>query len=200
MTARTNDVNDYIEHDELDDYLPIDDNYLPDQQIDKRLTKDTYPINVNRTAFIDFCKSSGYRIMNGRVDKNNSDNFTCFTSNSVLDYALLRHENFPMVNKMSVSELCELSDHSPIEISIKSSITEAETQPELTVIPLVNLVTSEENKLIQKYKKQYYFNDVSALEILSLSMENHEINTFLNDISNQLDNGDLSLEKIIELL
>ena len=31
-------------------------------------------------------------------------------------------------------------------------------------------------------------------------MESHEINTFLKDISNQLDNGDLSLEKIIELL
>ena len=107
--------------------------------------------------------------MNGRVDKNNSDNFTCFTTNckSVVDYALLRQENFPMVNKMSVGELCELSDHSPIEISIKSSIliNEAETHPELTVIPLVNLVTSEENKLIQNYKKQYYFNDASALEL-----------------------------------
>ena len=31
-------------------------------------------------------------------------------------------------------------------------------------------------------------------------MESHEINTFHKDISNQLDNGDLSLEKIIELL
>ena len=38
LNARTNDVNDYIENDELDDYLPIDDNYLPDQQIDKRLS------------------------------------------------------------------------------------------------------------------------------------------------------------------
>ena len=204
FNARTNDVNDYIENDELDDYLPIDDNYLPDQHLDKRLTKDNSPINANGTAFIEFCKSSGSRIMNGRVDKNNSSNFTCFTNsgNSVVDYALLRQENFSMVDKMSVGELCELSDHSPIEISIKSSflIKESETQPELPVIPLVNLVTSEENKLIQNFKKQYYFNDASALEILSLAMENHEINTFLKDISNQLDNGDSPLEEIIELL
>ena len=201
FNARTNDVNDYIENDDLDDYLPIDDNYLPDQQIDKRLTKDKYPTNANGAAFIDFCKSSGYRIMNGRVDKNNSSNFTCFTSrgNSVVDYALLRQENFSMVDHMSVGEICELSDHSPIEISIKSQnfINELDTQPEL---PVESLTTSEENKPIQNYKKQYHVNDPSVLEILSLAMEDNETNNFLTDISNQLDNDDLSCEEIIELL
>ena len=108
FNARTNDVNDFIENDELDDYLPMDDNYVPDQHLDKRVSKDTYPINANGTAFIDFCKASGYRIMNGRIDKNNSSNFTCFTNrgNSVVDYALVRHENFLMVNKLHVGELC----------------------------------------------------------------------------------------------
>ena len=142
--------------------------------------------------------------MNGRVDKNNSSKFTCFTTrgNSVVDYTLLRQENFSMVDKMSVGELCELSDHSPIEISIKSSllINESETKSELPVVPLVNLVTAEENELVQNYKKQYHFNDASALEILSLAMDNHVINTFLKNISNRLDNDDLSLEGIIELL
>ena len=204
FNARTNDVNDYIENDELDDYLPIDVNYLPDQQLEKRLTKDFYPINANGTAFTEFCKSSGYRIMNGWADKNNSSKFTCFTTrgNSVVDYALLRQENFLMVDKMNVGELCEVSDHSPIEISIKSSllINESETQPELSVVSLMNLVTSEGNKLVQNYKKQYNFNDASALEILSLAIDTHEINTFLKNISNRLDNDDLSLEGIIELL
>ena len=80
FNARTNDVDDFIENDKLDDYLPIDDNYLPDQHLDKRLSKDTYPLNANGTAFIEFCKASGYRIMNGRVDQNNSSIFTCFAN------------------------------------------------------------------------------------------------------------------------
>ena len=80
FNARTNDVDDFIDNDTLDDYLPIDDNYLPDQHLDKRLSKDTYPLNANGTAFIEFCKASGYRIMNGRVDQNNSSNFTCFAN------------------------------------------------------------------------------------------------------------------------
>ena len=201
FTARTNDVNDKIENDELDDYLSIGDNYLPDQQIDKRLTKDKYPINANGTAFIEFCKSSGYRIMRGRVDKNNSSNFTCFANrgNSVVDYALLREENFSMVDKTSVSELCELSDHSSIEISIKSLnvINESETRPDVSVM---NSITSDENMLLQTYKNQYYINDASKLETLSLAMENNEIPAFLENISNHRDNDDLPLEEIIALL
>ena len=75
-----NDVNDFVEHDEVDDYLPLDDNYLPDQHLDKRLSKDTFPINANGPAFIDFWKAAGYQIMNGWVDKDNSSSFTCFTN------------------------------------------------------------------------------------------------------------------------
>ena len=129
--------------------MPIDANYLPDQQLEKRLAKDFYPINANGTAVTEFCKSSGYRIMNGRVEKNNPSKFTCSTTrgNSVVDYALLLEDNFSMFDKMNVGELCELSDHSPIEISMKSSllINESETQPESLVVSLVNLVTSEDN-------------------------------------------------------
>ena len=201
FNARTNDVNDFIENDELDDYLPMDDNYVPDQLLDKRVSKDTYPINANGTAFIDFCKASGYRIMNGRIDKNNSSNFTCFTNrgNSVVDYALVRHENFLMVNKQHVGELCELSDHSPIELSIKSSnnISISEIQTDTSA---VNRHTNDDNKLLQNYNKQYYVNGASALEILSFAMESSEIINFLKVISNDLDNTDLSIEEIIELL
>ena len=68
FNARTNDVNDFIVNDGLDDYLPIGDNYVLDQHLDKRVSKDSYPINANGTAFIDFYKASGHRIMNGRID------------------------------------------------------------------------------------------------------------------------------------
>ena len=118
-----NDVNDFAKNDKVDDYLPVDNKCLPDQQLDKRPSKDTFPSNANRTAFIEFCMAAGYRIMNGRVDKDNSSNFTSFTNrgNSGVDYALLRQDNFSMVDQLSVGEQCELSDHSPIELAIKNS-------------------------------------------------------------------------------
>ena len=136
-------------------------------------------------------KASGYRIMNGRVDKDNSSTFTCFANkgNSVVDYALLRQEHFSMVEKLTVGELCELSHHSPIEITSKSSnfFTTNDMPSHISeVIP----TTSDENKLFQDYKKQYYINDDPTLEILSVAMESNEINSFHKYISNQLDNDD----------
>ena len=201
FNARTNDVNDFIENDEFDEYLPLDDNYLPDQYLDKRLSKDTYPINANGTAFIEFCKSSGYRIMNGRVDKDNSCNFTCFANNgnSIVDYALLRKENFCMVEKLRVGELCELSDHSPIEISLKTSYVSNRNES-LFEVSEVSSTISNENTLLREYDKQFYVNDDSILENLSLAMEGREIMNFLENISELLDKDDLNIEIIVELL
>ena len=139
--------------------------------------------------------------MNGRVDKNKSNNFNCFTTrdNIVVDYALLGHESFSLVNKLHIGELCELSDHSPIELSIKSSnnISISETKTDTSA---VNRHTNDDNKLLQNCNKQFYVNGASALEILSSVMESSEVNNFLKDISNDLDNTDLSIEEIIELL
>ena len=141
--------------------------------------------------------------MNGRVDKDKSSNFTCFANrgNSVVDYALLRQENFAIFDKLTVGELCELSDHSPSEVTFKSLTpsNKSETQPEIG-LPEMNQTTSHENKRFQKYKKQYYVNDDATFDILSLAMDGREINTFLRDISNHLENDDIIIEDIIELL
>ncbi len=40
VNGRTNDVNDFIENDELDSYLPVDDQYVPDSTLDKRINSD----------------------------------------------------------------------------------------------------------------------------------------------------------------
>ena len=63
---------------------------------------------------------------------------------------------------MSVGELCKLSDHSPIQLSIKclNHINNTETQPDVSE---VNLSKNEENKVLQKYKTQHYVTDASAL-------------------------------------
>ena len=107
-----------------------------------------------------------------------------------------------MVNKLSVGELCELSDHSPIKLSIKSSnnIITSEAQPDISVCYIINLPAYDDNKLLQKYKKQYYINGASMSEILSLAMESSEITSFLTDISNELDYSDLSIEEVIASL
>ena len=55
--ARTKDVNDFIENDEVEDYLPIDDQYQPDLNLNKRINADNCDLNTNDSTMIDFCKS-----------------------------------------------------------------------------------------------------------------------------------------------
>ena len=198
FNARTNDVNDFIENDELDDFLPVDENYLPDQHLDKRLNKDDSPLNTSGTAFIEFCKSSGYRIMNGRIDKNNSCNYTYFSQNgcSTVDYSLSLHQNFCMIDKLSVGKICELSDHSPMEISIKCPKNNRSEPPEQSPSD----VATDDNELLQNYKRQFYIKNNSTLENLSSAMRNTEIIDFLDNISNHLDDDDFYVEDIIKSL
>ena len=120
--ARTNNVNDFIEDDELDVFLPTDDEYRPDVALDKRINADKSPLNTNGSAMIEFCKSTGFRILNGRVDVNNSSGYTYFSNNgnSVVDYALLKQDFFSRIKSLQIKELSELSDHCPLEIEIET--------------------------------------------------------------------------------
>ena len=48
--------------------------------LDKRINADNCDLNTNGSAMIDFGKSRGFRILNGKVDKENSSGFTRFLS------------------------------------------------------------------------------------------------------------------------
>ncbi len=52
VNGRTNDVNDFIENEELDSYLPVDDQYLPDSTLDKSINSDKSPLNGSGSAMI----------------------------------------------------------------------------------------------------------------------------------------------------
>ena len=65
-----------------------------------------------------FCKSSGLRIVNDRVNKEISGNFTCFTTkeNSVVDYVLAKEDLFDNLGDLIVGDINEFSDHAPIHV------------------------------------------------------------------------------------
>ncbi len=186
FNAGTNSISDFIESEESEKFLALSDDYILDQHLAERVTKDAGPLNIRGTALIEFCISSGIRILNGRVDKDNSSNFTYFAHSgcSTVDYVLSRQENFGMINKLNVGELCELSDHSPIEVSINCSDLINNHHPRSDE-PL-NWSNSFNNELFKNYNKQVYVKDESVLENLSSAMLDKEIIDFLNIFFTQI--------------
>ena len=202
--SRTGDLNDYIENDEIDDFLPTDDNYQPDLALDKRISDDAGTVNTNGTSLIEFCKSTGYRILNGRVDKKLSNSFTYFSKNgnSVVDYALLKNENFRLVANLKVGNLCELSDHCPIEITIKSSHScnvMANKPIEITATGQQKTFECSKMNLVDDYSKQFIAS-ANTIEELKSYIENENVKEFLDTIKDQLENDDPPIDTVIECL
>ena len=95
-------------------------------------------------------------------------------------------------------ELCKLSDHSPIDISLKSYVTSRNNSQ--VKVSKVSSAISNENTLFREYNKQFYFNDDSILENLLLAMEDREIMNVLKNISELLDKDDLNIEIKVKVL
>ena len=124
MNSRVGDSSDFIESDgdEIEN-LPLPDDYVPDSQLESRKPSDVNHILGHGKDLLQFCKSTGFRIMNGRwEDGNEIGKFTCIksTGNSVADYCLIREQDRKLVNKFFVDNLTIYSDHTPLKLEINT--------------------------------------------------------------------------------
>ena len=113
------DLSDFVENDSgfIADLLP--DDYVPDQAL-PRFSEDSI-CNEYGTCLLDLCKSSGLRIVNGRVgDDKYNGRVTCVKGNgkSVVDYVLCKQELFDMISEFVIDEPNILSDHCMIKFSL----------------------------------------------------------------------------------
>ena len=121
----------------------------------KRSSKDKN-INDYGRQLLDFCKCSGFRIVNGRVhnDRNVGD-FTCITSNgaSLVDYVLCKPSSVNTLTSFEIKPKLVESDHKPIKFSFTYSktdssqkqITDTYKEPSNTL----NVYKWDSNKLIE---------------------------------------------------
>ena len=73
---------------------------------------------------LDFCESSGFRILNGRINESKSGNFSCYNANgcNIVDYALYTENLFDRISPLEIGNINELSDHAPIEIAFRTNV------------------------------------------------------------------------------
>ena len=111
---------DYVERDYFLDMEEISYADTPP----KRTSRDT---GYNRFGdhLLDFCKSSGVVIVNGRFSHdNNIGKLTCITYNgqSTVDYLLTHAHNFSYLADFKVHEFLEFSNHAPVSFSFKTNL------------------------------------------------------------------------------
>ena len=75
---------------------------------------------------IQFCKSSGLRIANGRIGSDKDlGQFTCLgkKGNSVVDYFLLDQNSFDLISEFCIGDISDFSDHTTLNIAIACGIS-----------------------------------------------------------------------------
>ena len=129
MNVRTAQENDFLEStddNDIDDYLPIPDDFELDYTTINKNTLDKTEISGHGKDFLkNFSKSTGFRIINRRFGEDQDlGNFTCHTpaGSSLVDYCLLREKSFHIIENFKVGEINTLSDHSYLQLRLKINL------------------------------------------------------------------------------
>ena len=100
-----------------DDFVPLDFSTLSDGYSCEinlpRATQDS-DFNANGTRLLDFCKRSGFRIVNGRVCEDSGVGKCTYVGSrgsSFIDYVIADHELFEYFSNFCVEDPNILSDH-----------------------------------------------------------------------------------------
>ena len=124
FNSRTSTLPDFVQNDSLFCDFNLPDDYLIDDFYD-RFSQDKQT-NANGYLFLDMCKETGLRILNGRVgDDSGVGKFTFIghKGSSVIDYVLASENIFHLFNKFTVHDANILSDHCLIQTSLVNSIS-----------------------------------------------------------------------------
>ncbi|KAK3098000.1 hypothetical protein FSP39_015209 [Pinctada imbricata] len=121
FNARTSNLPDYIESDQLHGgltrFLSAVFDYCSDESLELRKTSD---LNTNDYGYklLSLCRSSGLRILNGRVGDSSEFTFAGGRGLSVIDYLILAPDAFRLISDFRIDDFNVYSDHAPLLISL----------------------------------------------------------------------------------
>ncbi|KAK3092331.1 hypothetical protein FSP39_001376 [Pinctada imbricata] len=121
FNARTSNLPDYIESDQLHGgltrFLSAVFDYCSDESLESRKTSD---LNTNDYGYklLSLCRSSGLRILNGRVGDSSEFTFAGGRGLSVIDYLILAPDAFRLISDFRIDDFNVYSDHAPLLISL----------------------------------------------------------------------------------
>ena len=123
FNARTNTEPDYCLDENLQKYVNMRYHYPADIAIARGNT-DNNPVDSHGRKLLDICKSSGLRILNGRILGDTLGYATCFSHRmkdkpSLIDYILTSQNLFKNISSLHVKNPSEHSIHCALSLHMK---------------------------------------------------------------------------------
>ncbi|KAL4240483.1 hypothetical protein ACF0H5_001275 [Mactra antiquata] len=194
MNARTSESPDFVINDNFAHIDSLPDDYVNDVFL-TRSSLDKGHLNSNGRMLLDFCKQTGLRILNGRVDGDKTGNYTFVGSNgsSVVDYVICTRNLFPHVETFNINDPNILSDHCLISFAyIFYKIEECNLQIDKNNYEFVNCKYVWDSNKKHDFIERLSSNEiVNSLNLLSTDIDNvqfeNDIDTCISEMSNILD-------------
>ena len=138
FNARRASTLDYIDSDNCP-YVP-GNNLLPRQNLKRRKNFDHH-INEHGNSFLDICKTSDFRILNGRSKGDSFGKITCHSSLgiSTVHYFIVSHNMLNLVENFIVKQPTIFSDHSQLICWINNPLSvpvNTDTEPRIETFTL----------------------------------------------------------------
>jgi len=122
FNSRTSDHPEFVIFDNSYPHEYVPDDYVTDVFC-QRHSQDKGHVNGNGTAFLDLCKQTELRILNGRVGQDagvGKYTFVGHRGSSLVDYVIVSESLYPFMQSFNVHDPNPLSDHNIIEFSFEN--------------------------------------------------------------------------------
>ena len=208
MNGRVGNALDFVADDvDIDDNLPLPDDYEPDCKIKARNSNDKDVISGHGKDLLRFCKSTKFRIMNGRWEKGDGKGkLTCINvkgSSSTVDYCLIREKTLKLVEEFSIGNLTTYSDHVVLNIKLKTGQhkSESENSENLSVMTENSSGINDKNLngLCQSYNCRYLFEADSSGKI-EMCLGSEKIKQELTILKDKISRQDITIDQAISNL
>ena len=202
LNGKTGTDDDFV-LDSSDEHSPVAGNpcYVRDDPIGRK-NRDKHPTDQQGKRILEICKNMSMRILNGRINGDETGNFTRYPKHSrenpsTIDYALFSTDTLPEICKFAVLCFTGLSDHCCIQLNILINSKSSEQQEE------AEMTGENGTESLHSPLKRLKYDPDKKEKFKELLSQNENLNTLRSKLANDQitqDGIDLCVDTINNVL